>query len=121
MRVEAGLLARLAAEWHGSRPALTTESGTQFVHRAERGVRTGIGSGMLGAGLSRGDRVGVFAYNRAEVVEAWLGFEKHNLVRVVLHSHFDMADATSGTLNHVEATALVFDTRLRRRGRPAPQ
>ena len=111
MRVEAGLLARLAAEWHGSRPALTTESGTQsFIELNEAANR--CGSGMLGLGLSRGDRVGVLAYNRAEVVQAWLGFEKHNLVRVVLHSHFDMA-LHVGTLNQVEATALVFDTRFR--------
>jgi acyl-coenzyme A synthetase/AMP-(fatty) acid ligase len=70
-----------------------------------------IGSALHDLGVQRGDRVGVLAYNTPEVVTAWLGFEKHNLVRAVLHSHFTM-DAHVASLNHIEASAMVFDTRF---------
>ena len=53
----------------------------------------------------------MLAYNTPEVMQTWFGFEKHNLVRVVLHSHFDM-DAHAWSLNQVEARALLFDTRF---------
>ena len=45
------------------------------------------------------------------MVETWFGCEKHNLVRVVLHSHFAM-DSHVWSLNQVEASALIFDTRF---------
>ena len=51
----------------------------------------------------------MLAYNTPEVVEAWFGFEKHNLVRAVLHSHFPM-DAHVASLNHIQASTLIFDT-----------
>lgn len=70
-----------------------------------------IGSGLLALGAQRGDRVGVLAYNVPEVMHAWLGFEKHNLVRAVLHTHFDFG-AHVWALNHIEASALLFDTRF---------
>jgi acyl-coenzyme A synthetase/AMP-(fatty) acid ligase len=44
-------------------------------------------------------------------VETWFGCEKHNLVRVVLHSHLGM-DSHVWSLNHVKALAFVFDTRF---------
>ena len=43
------------------------------------------------------------------MIETWLGFEKHQIVRVVLHSHFDM-EAHVASLNHVGAAGLIFDT-----------
>jgi acyl-coenzyme A synthetase/AMP-(fatty) acid ligase len=108
--MEAGALGRLAAEWHGPRVALTSGATTQtFTELNETANR--VGSGFLALGAARGDRVGVLSYNRPEVVQAWLGFEKHNLVRVVLHSHFDMATHV-GTLGQVGASALVFDARF---------
>ena len=110
MKVEAGALARLAALWHGPRTALTSAQGSQTFAELNAAANR-IGSGALALGLERGDRVGVLAYNRAEVAEAWLGFEKHNLVRVVLHSHFDMA-VHANTLEQVGAAAVVFDTRF---------
>ena len=70
-----------------------------------------VGSALVDLGVARGDRVGVLAYNTPEVVETWFGCEKHNLVRVVLHSHFSM-DSHVWSLNHVEASALIFDTRF---------
>jgi acyl-coenzyme A synthetase/AMP-(fatty) acid ligase len=53
----------------------------------------------------------VLAYNAPEVVETWFGCEKHNLVRVVLHNHVPM-EAHIWSLNHVEASTLIFDTRF---------
>ena len=111
MRVEAGALARLAAEWYGPRVALSGGSSSQTFAELNASANR-IGSGLLTLGLERGDRVGVLTYNRPEVVQAWLGLEKHNLVRVVLHSHFAMP-LHVGTLNQVEASALLFDTRFR--------
>jgi len=110
VKVEAGLLSRLAAQWYGSAPALTCGDSTLSFGELNTGANQ-IGSGLLAAGLDRGDRVGVLAFNTPEVVEAWLGFEKHNLVRAVLHSHIG-AEAHAWTLNHIDAKALVFDTRL---------
>jgi acyl-coenzyme A synthetase/AMP-(fatty) acid ligase len=115
MRVQAGLLARDAATWFDSRVALTSAAGRRvtssetFAEVNEAGNR--LGSGLLALGAQRGDRVGVLAYNTPEVVHAWLGFEKHNLVRAVLHSHFGM-DAHVWSLDHVEASVLMFDTRF---------
>jgi len=110
MRMEAGYLSRLAAEQYGDSVALTGPNGsltfTELNQRANR-----IGSATRSLGATPGDRIGVLAYNRPEVVESWLGFEKHALVRVVLHSHFDMA-AHVASLNHVGAVGLLFDTRF---------
>jgi acyl-CoA synthetase (AMP-forming)/AMP-acid ligase II len=109
MKVEAGLLSRLAAESFGARPALACDGRTlSFNELNEAGRR--LGSGLLAAGLERGDRVGVLGYNCLELAETWLGLEKHNLVRAVLHTHID-ADGHVWSMKHIEATALIFDTR----------
>lgn len=115
MQVRAGLLARTAATWFGSRVALTsvargTTTGSQTFAELNASANR-FGSGLISLGLRRGDRVGVLAYNTPEVVHAWLGCEAHNLVRAVLHTHFGM-DAHVWSLNHIEASALVFDTRF---------
>jgi acyl-CoA synthetase (AMP-forming)/AMP-acid ligase II len=107
MRVEAGALARLAAEWYGPTVALTAQGESQTFDELFRSANRSA-SGLLSLGLERGDRVGVLARNTPEVVQAWLGMEAHNLVRVVLHSHFDMAIHVD-TLNDLGATCLVFD------------
>lgn len=115
MRVQAGLLSRYAAQWFGSQTALTAVAGSQtvteqtFTEVNEAANR--IGSGLLNMGVARGDRVGVLTHNVPEIFPIWLGFEKHNLVRVVLHTHFGMEDHV-WSLNHVEATALFFDSRF---------
>jgi acyl-coenzyme A synthetase/AMP-(fatty) acid ligase len=115
MRVEAGSLTRLAALWFGSQEALTGVRGARAVgsqtftevnHAANR-----IGSGLLALGAERGDRVGVLSYNVPEVFVTWLGCEKHNLVRTVLHTHFGMDDHV-WSLNHTGASILMFDTRF---------
>ncbi len=115
MRVQAGSLARSAALWFGPQTALTSAAGgtttgsETFAELNESANR--LGSGLLALGAKRGDRVGVLSYNVPQVVHAWLGCEKHNLVRTVLHTHFGMDDHV-WSLEHVEASTLVFDTRF---------
>ena len=110
MQVEAGVLVRVAAQNFGSRVALTAEpKNLTFTELNE--VSNRVGSALVDLGVARGDRVGVLAYNTPEMVETWFACEKHNLVRVVLHSHFSMDDHV-WSLNHVEASALIFDTRF---------
>ncbi len=106
MKIEAGLLVRQCAERHRDRPALPSMTFSELGAAANA-----LGSGLLGLGLERGDRVGVLTHNTPETVVAWLGMEAHNLVRVVMHAHID-AEAHAWTLEHVGARALIFDTRL---------
>jgi acyl-coenzyme A synthetase/AMP-(fatty) acid ligase len=107
MRIEAGLLPRLCAERHRDRPALTYGERTMSF-QALSAMANRLGSGLR---LQRGDRVGVLTHNTPETVAAWLGLEAHNLVRVVMHAHIP-AEAHAWTLEHVEAKALIFDTRM---------
>lgn len=115
MKVQAGLLTRTAAQWFGSQTALTAVAGTETVRemtfRELNSAANRIGSGLVAQGIARGDRVGVLTHNVPEIFPIWLGFEKHHLVRVVLHTHFGMDDHV-WSLNHVKATALIFDTRF---------
>lgn len=115
MRVEAGSLSRLAALWFGDAPALTAVAGDRTVGQQTfselNSAANRFGSGLLGLGVARGDRVGVLTYNVPATFPIWLGSEKHQLVRTVLHTHFGMDDHV-WSLNHIEATALVFDTRF---------
>jgi acyl-CoA synthetase (AMP-forming)/AMP-acid ligase II len=93
MQVEAGALVRLAAQRFGPKPALA--GGSRSLTFAELNeVANRVGSALLDLGARRGDRVGVLAYNTPEVVAAWFGCEKHNLVRVVLHSHCSSSRTT---------------------------
>ena len=110
MNVEAGGQIASVVSRYAKRVALTTPQGSQTFQELN-GSANRVASGLLENGLARGDRVGVLAYNRIEVAQLWLGMEKWNLARVVLHSHFDFAIHVK-TLNHVGAGALVFDTRF---------
>lgn len=110
MRVEAGGYINRAVEKFGEKTAITTPEGSQsFTELNRNGNR--IGSGLLKSGLAHGDRVAVLSYNRVEVAELWIGLEKHSLVRVVMHSHFEMPVHVT-TLNQVEASGLIFDTKF---------
>jgi acyl-CoA synthetase (AMP-forming)/AMP-acid ligase II len=110
MLVEAGALVRAAAQNFGARVALTAGARQQsFAELNELANR--VGSALTDLGVARGDRVGVLAYNTPEVVETWFGCEKHNLVRTILHSHIAM-DSHVWALNHVAASAFIFDTRF---------
>jgi acyl-CoA synthetase (AMP-forming)/AMP-acid ligase II len=110
MQVEAGALVRAAAQNFGPRVALTAgPRQLSFIELNELANR--VGSALADLGVARGDRVGVLAYNTPEVVETWFGCEKHNLVRTILHSHIAMGRHV-WALNHVSASALIFDTRF---------
>jgi fatty-acyl-CoA synthase len=70
-----------------------------------------IGSGTRKLGVETGERVAVLAHNIIEVVELWLGLERAGLVRVAMHTHFDM-EVHARTLNDVGASVMFFDTRF---------
>jgi acyl-CoA synthetase (AMP-forming)/AMP-acid ligase II len=110
MQVEAGVLIRTAAQNFGSRTALTAGS-RHLTFTQLNDLSNRVGSALTELGMARGDRVGVLAHNTPELVETWFGCEKHNLVRVVLHSHITM-DSHVWSLNNVRASALIFDTRF---------
>lgn len=110
MQVEAGHLVRHAAERFGDRTALSSVAGSLSFTQVNAAANR-VGSGLVALGARRGHRVGLLAYNTPEVVQTWFGCEKHNLVRVVLHSHLPMETHVS-ILNRVEASILVFDTRF---------
>jgi acyl-CoA synthetase (AMP-forming)/AMP-acid ligase II len=110
MRVEAGALVRTAAQYFGPRVALAAGP-TQLSFTELNELANRVGSALVDLGVARGDRVGVLAYNTPEVVATWFGCEKHNLVRTILHSHIAM-DSHVWALNHVAASALIFDTRF---------
>jgi acyl-CoA synthetase (AMP-forming)/AMP-acid ligase II len=110
MRLEAGVLIRAAAQSFGSRAALSAGP-RQLTFTQLNELSNRVGSALSDLGLARGERVGVLDYNTAEAVETWFGCEKHNLVRTILHSHLPM-DGHVWSLNHVEASALIFDTRF---------
>ena len=115
MRIQAGFLIRNAASWFGPRTALTSVvsgavTGSATFEELNRSANR-LGSGLLALGAARGDRVGVLAHNVPEVVQAWIGCEKHNLVRVGLHTHIGM-DQHVWALDHLAASTVLFDTRF---------
>lgn len=110
MKYEAGLLIRTAATNYPQRIALSW--GEEHQTFAElNATANALGSGLLGLGLVRGDRVAILSFNRAEVVHGWFACEKFGLVRVAMHTHNPMADHLA-LLRHVGAKALLFDTRF---------
>jgi acyl-CoA synthetase (AMP-forming)/AMP-acid ligase II len=110
MQLEAGVLIRAAAQNFGPLVALSADARQVTVTDLSE-LSNRVGSALTDLGVARGDRVGVLVYNTPEAIETWFGCEKHNLVRTVLHSHLPM-DGHVGTLNDVEASALIFDTRF---------
>lgn len=111
MRLEAGAPFTEAAVRFADRTAITDSSGQSRSYAELRQRANRFGSALDGLGVAQGDRVAVLSHNRNEVVEIWLGLERFNMVRVVLHSHFEMATHVQ-TLNEVGATVLVFDARF---------
>jgi acyl-CoA synthetase (AMP-forming)/AMP-acid ligase II len=110
MKILAGGNFTQAVTRHQHRIAITDGRRTlTFAELKERANRAG--SGIKSLGLQPGDRVGVLSHNRAEVVEAWLGLERFGFVRVVLHSHFDMALHVR-TVEQVGVSVILFDTRF---------
>ena len=110
MQIEAGgHFSRAATKF---RDRVAVQSADRALTYAElRAAANQIGSGALRLGIDRGERVAVLSHNRVEIVELWLGLESAGLVRVAMHTHFDMATHAQ-TLNDVGAVALFFDTRF---------
>jgi acyl-CoA synthetase (AMP-forming)/AMP-acid ligase II len=111
MKIEAGGPFSLAALKFPERPAIRDCSGQSWTFTELRERANRFGSGLLRRGVLEGERVAVLSYNRNEVVECWLGLERFNVVRVVLHSHFEM-DTHVHTVNEVGAKVFVFDARF---------
>lgn len=111
MIVEAGAPFTQAAVKFAHRTAVRDSHNRSLTYAELRERANRVGSGLIAAGLASGDRVAVLSYNRAEVVELWLALERFGIVRVVLHSHFDMATHVA-TMNEVGAKALIFDSRF---------
>ena len=110
MLIRAGMPAADAAARFAGRTALTTAGGAQTFAELDASANR-VATGLAALGVGQGERVGVLSHNRAEVVHAWLGCERAGIVRVVLHSHFDM-DTHAELLDQVGARGLIFDVRF---------
>lgn len=108
MIIEAGAPFTQAAAKFANSIALNQPSGPARTYAELRERANRIGSALAAMGIAQGERVAVLSHNRVEVVELWLALERFNMVRVVLHSHFDMATHLA-TLNEIGARALIFD------------
>lgn len=108
MKMTAGGPLMRAARMYADRIAITTPQGNQTFAEMNRSANR-VGSGFRALGIERGERIGVLSHNRAEVVHLWLGLERHNLLRLTLHSHFDMSIHLE-TMRRTRPVAMVFDT-----------
>lgn len=112
MRYEAGFLVRTSAQKYGDQVAVqdvATERTLSF--RALNASANALGSGLQRRGIQRGERVALLSFNRIEVIQTWVALEKRAMVRVALHTHTPAEDHRD-LLNHVETSALIFDTRF---------
>ncbi|WP_141578861.1 class I adenylate-forming enzyme family protein [Actinomadura sp. WMMA1423] len=110
MLIRAGMLPVDAAARFAGKTALTTAEGSQTFAELDASANR-VATGLAALGLGEGERVGVLSHNRAEVVHAWLGCERAGIVRVVMHSHFDMGTHAE-LLEQVDARGLIFDVRF---------
>jgi acyl-CoA synthetase (AMP-forming)/AMP-acid ligase II len=108
MQIEAGgPFSQAAAKF---RDRIAAQSGERMLSYEQlRLAANRIGSGTLRLGIGHGERVAVLSHNRMEIIELWLGLERAGLVRVAMHTHFDMA-VHAQTLNDLGAAVLFFDT-----------
>lgn len=110
MFIEAGAPFRQSAVQFAKREAVR-DAARSLTYAQLHETANRVGSGFTTLGLKEGDRVAVLSHNRVEVVELWLGLERANLVRVVMHSHFVM-ETHLQSLRDVGASSLVFDARF---------
>jgi acyl-CoA synthetase (AMP-forming)/AMP-acid ligase II len=110
MLIEAGGYFGRAATKYCDRAAVEAD-GRKLSYEELRIAANRIGSGTRKLGVETGERVAVLAHNIIEVVELWLGLERAGLVRVAMHTHFDM-EVHARTLNDVGASVMFFDTRF---------
>nr|AIU93827.1 hypothetical protein LRS1606.393 [Rhodococcus sp. NS1] len=110
MRVRAGLTAIDAAIRHAGKVALTYEGADTSFIELDRQANL-AGSGLIAHGVTPGSVVGILMYNSPEVVHLWLGCERAGLVRIPLHSHFEMQTHVE-LLKHLGSRTIVFDSRM---------
>ena len=110
MLIEAGGYFSRAATRFRDRIAVESD-GRSLSYEQLRIAANHIGSGTRRLGVEPGERVAVLAHNLIEVVELWLGLERAGLVRVAMHTHFEM-EIHARTLVDVGAAVLFFDTRF---------
>ncbi len=108
MKMTAGGPMIRAARQFAHRVALSTPQGSQTFAEMNQAANR-VGSGLRALGIEPMERLGVLSHNRLELVHLWLGLERFHLLRLTLHSHFDMAVHVQ-TIRQVRPVALVFDT-----------
>ncbi|AYH42698.1 AMP-binding protein [Azoarcus sp. DN11] len=96
--------ARLTPQKLGTRDSRRSLTYAQWDERANR-----LGSGMLGLGLKRGDRVAVLAYNCVEWMEIYVALARAGLVAVPLNFRLT-APEIAYILGNCEAGALIAGT-----------
>ncbi|WP_340537661.1 class I adenylate-forming enzyme family protein [Nocardioides sp. GXZ039] len=110
MKVRAGMLAVDAATRFGASTALTFNGEHTTFSELDRAANR-AGNRLRHVGLAEGEVVGVLMYNRPEAVHLWLGLERAGLLRVTLHSHFEMQTHVD-LLTHLGSSTIVFDSRF---------
>jgi fatty-acyl-CoA synthase len=106
------LLDRIAAA-HPLQPALVVRSqGVRLNYRQFHGEVERAAAGLLALGLQRGDRIGIWAPNRAEWVILQFAAPKAGLVLVNINPAY-RAHELEYALNHVDCRALVLPRRFK--------
>lgn len=105
-----GALVARSARHHGARRAIVTpERSLSYAELDARANR--LANALLGLGLARGDRVGIYLPNCAEIVETELACYKAALVKAPYNARLSPAEV-GATVDNSEA-ALVITTAAR--------
>ncbi len=108
MKIEAGAAFTQAEAKFKNRLAARDSNGQNRTYTMLKKRANRLGSALRELGIAQGDRVAVLSYNRIEVLESWLALERFNMVRVVMHTHFE-TEVHVRTLGDVGARVLIFD------------
>ncbi|HET9531673.1 MAG TPA: long-chain-fatty-acid--CoA ligase [Blastocatellia bacterium] len=106
-----GRILSTAAEHHADRPAFIW--GDRMTTYAQANARAdALACGLQDLGLNKGDRVGVFMYNRPQLIESFFATWKAGGCVVPLNARF-VAEEVSYHLKDSEATAIIFGEEFR--------
>jgi len=101
------------AERHGDREALVSRhQGLRYTYAQLRDAADQLASALLRRGLDKGDRVGIWAHNRAEWVLMQLATARVGLVLVNINPAYRVAEV-GYALNKVQCKALVTMARFK--------
>lgn len=107
-----GLLDRIAATYP-ERPALVVRAqGVRMSYRAFRAEVERVAAGLLALGLERGERIGIWAPNRAEWVLLQFAAPKAGLILVNINPAYRLHELEYA-LNKVQCRALVLPRRFK--------